>query len=164
MNYSYIVGICNGLVCIYYSPYIYPLIICNPSTRQFQEIRNEVDYNAYETVKQVSLGFGFHPSTNEYKLIRIVLYSTPIRKYNIRANFYVMSTNTWTEIDFNKLSLLLGEMNESRECDSIVQIAGSPTTTLNGVFHWLAEIVSTDQVVVMSFDMGNEVFRRIRKP
>ncbi|KAI8557003.1 hypothetical protein RHMOL_Rhmol05G0300000 [Rhododendron molle] len=166
MNYSYfyIVGICNGLVCIHFSPYVYPLIICNPSTRQFQEIPNEVDYNAYETVKRVSLGFGFHPSANDYKLIRIVLYSTPIRKYNIRADLYVMSTNTWTEIDFNKLSLFLGEMNESGEYDRIVQIAGSPATTLNGVFYWPARIFPTYQVVVMSFDVGNEVFRRIRTP
>ncbi|XP_058217042.1 uncharacterized protein LOC131327940 [Rhododendron vialii] len=36
--------------------------------------------------------------------------------------------------------------------------------SLNEVFYWFAHVVPTDQVVVMSFDMGNEVFKRIRTP
>ncbi|KAG5550545.1 hypothetical protein RHGRI_015491 [Rhododendron griersonianum] len=64
-----------------------------------------------------------------------------------------MSTDTWMEIDFSKLSLFLGEMNEGGEYDSIVQIGGSSATALNGIFYWPARVVPTDQVVVMSFDM-----------
>ncbi|KAI8557006.1 hypothetical protein RHMOL_Rhmol05G0300300 [Rhododendron molle] len=155
-------GISNVLVCISLSIVGCPLFLCNPSTRQFREIPN-FHWN-YENGHRVSFGFGFHPSTNDYKLIQIVLYSSPIRKYNIRADLYVMSTDIWTEIDFNKLSLFLGEMNEWGEYDSLVIIAGSSATALNGVFYWPACVVPTDQVVVMSFDMGNEVFRRIRTP
>ncbi|XP_058214539.1 putative F-box protein At1g59675 isoform X1 [Rhododendron vialii] len=82
-------------------------------------------------------------------------------KFNIRADLYVMSTDTWMEIDFNKLLLFLGEMNELGE---FVNISGSFATALNGVFYWPARVVPTNQVVVVSFDMGNEVFRRIRTP
>ncbi|KAI8557002.1 hypothetical protein RHMOL_Rhmol05G0299900 [Rhododendron molle] len=160
--YISIGGICNGLVCVGISCFGYHLFLCNPSTRQFREILNPEWNNENLYGGQVSFGFGFHPSANDYKLIRIVLYFT--HGYSIQADLYVMSTDTWTEINVNKLSLFLGEMNEGGEYDSIVQIGGSSATALNGVFYWPALVVPTDQVLVMSFDMGNEVFRRIRTP
>ncbi|KAI8537549.1 hypothetical protein RHMOL_Rhmol09G0032800 [Rhododendron molle] len=62
-------------------------------------------------------------------------------------------------------------MDEYGEYDNIARIDGcSASTVLNGVFYWLAALVHlstraiTDQVVVMSFNMGNEVFRRVRTP
>jgi len=93
-------------------------------------------------------------------LIRIVLYFDTHFQKNLRADLYVMSTNTWTEIDVNKLSLFFGENNEA-----IVQIGWTfASAVLNGVFYWPARVVPTSQVFVMSFDMGDEVFRRIRTP
>ncbi|XP_058217013.1 probable F-box protein At1g14315 [Rhododendron vialii] len=65
-------------------------------------------YNEELEVKQIIFGFGFHPSANDYKLIRIVYYASPIRGHSIRAHLYVMSTDTWTKIDPNKLSLFVG--------------------------------------------------------
>lgn len=162
-----VVGTCNGLVCIHFSHVGYPLILCNPSTRKFQEISG-AKWNLLDdstNVKQVSFGFGFHPRANDYKLIRIVLYSNTRFQGNIRADLYVMSTNTWTEIDVNKLSPFFGEINECGEYDNIRQIHGtSASAVLNGVFYWPARVVPTNQVVVMSFDMGDEVFKRIRTP
>lgn len=153
-----ILGTCNGLVCIHYSRVGYPLILCNPSTRKFQEIWG-AEWNWFDgnrRTMQVSFGFGFHPSVNDYKLIRIVLYFDTHFRKNLRADLYVMSTNTWTKIDVNKPSLFFGEINEWEEYASAV---------LNGVFYWPARVgVPTDQVVVMSFDMGDEVFRKIRTP
>ncbi|XP_058214532.1 F-box/kelch-repeat protein At3g23880-like [Rhododendron vialii] len=119
-DYFSIGGICNGLVCVSLSWFGYPLFLCNPSTRQFREIPNSKWGNEHLNGIQVSFGFGFHPSANDYKLIRIVLYSSPIRECDVRADLYVMSTDTWTEIDFNKLSLFVGEMNEWGEHESIV--------------------------------------------
>ncbi|KAG5550554.1 hypothetical protein RHGRI_015498 [Rhododendron griersonianum] len=160
LNYFPIVGICNGLVCVRLSPWGYRLILCNPSTRQFREIPG-AEWNweeeNFQHVKHVSFGFGFHSSANDYKLIRIVLYSNPGRENNIRADLYVMSTDIWTGIDVNKLSLFFGEMNEYGGYDTIAQIEGSSTSALlNGVFYWPALVlpsIPTDPVVVMSFDM-----------
>ncbi|KAI8556884.1 hypothetical protein RHMOL_Rhmol05G0290700 [Rhododendron molle] len=166
-----VVGICNGLVCISLSRFGFPLILCNPSTRQFQEIPgaewNWVDENNY--VYRVSYGFGFHPSANDYKVVRIVLYLNTMFEENIQADLYVMSTGTWTKIDVNKLSLFFGVMNELWEYDNMVRIdGGSASAVLNGVFYWPARVgpnvLSTDHLVVMSFNMGNEVFRKIRTP
>ncbi|XP_058214524.1 F-box/kelch-repeat protein At3g23880-like [Rhododendron vialii] len=167
MGYFYIVGICNGLVCISFSPYVYPLILCNPSTRQLREIANsklldEMDCYGYERVKRVTFGFGFHPSANDYKLIRIVRYFSCFEEAVTLVDLYVMSTNTWTKIDANKLSVLFGEINDWGEYDIIV--GSTASAVLNGVFYWSALVISTDEVIVMSFDMGDEVFRKIRTP
>ncbi|KAI8556871.1 hypothetical protein RHMOL_Rhmol05G0289600 [Rhododendron molle] len=102
-------GICNGLVCIYISRFGYPLIICNPSTRKFREVpRNWLDENGSKgciSVERVSFGFGFHPSANDYKLIRIaVYYRHPVSQYQVWVDLYAMGTDTWTEIDVDKLS------------------------------------------------------------
>ncbi|KAI8556886.1 hypothetical protein RHMOL_Rhmol05G0290900 [Rhododendron molle] len=189
--YLSIAGICNGLVCINLSYFGYPLVICNPSTRQLREIPNSAwnwldeSYNGKLCVKRESFGFGFHPSANDYKLIRILFYSIAISKHNIRkvmkkhnkhnfrADLYSMSTDTWTEIDVNKLSLFFGEINVHWEGDDydyaeyadLVQIVGSSAlAVLNGVFYWPAREFPTNQVIVMSYDMGDEVFRKIRAP
>ncbi|XP_058217046.1 F-box protein At3g08750-like [Rhododendron vialii] len=90
---------------------------------------------------------------------------------NIRADLYVMSTGTWTEIDVNKLSLLFGELNELGEYDNPLRIgANSASAVLKGVFYWparpvfRARLAPVDQLLVVSFNMGTEVFKRIRTP
>lgn len=76
-----------------------------------------------------------------------------------------MSTDTWREIDVNKLSLFFREMDVNEEWDELVRIFGnSAATVINGVFYWPAHFMETNQVGVMSFDMGDEVFRKIRMP
>ncbi|KAG5550542.1 hypothetical protein RHGRI_015488 [Rhododendron griersonianum] len=153
-------GICNGLVCM--SPscsrFGYPLILCNPSTRQFREIPNSEWHwlDDPENVMGVSFGFGFHSSANDYKLIRIVLYSTPTMKDNIRADLYVMSTDTWAEIGDDKVSVFFGEMNDFGGFGSHVQIVeSSASTVLKGVFYWLACVIPTGEAIVVSFDMDS---------
>ncbi|KAI8556992.1 hypothetical protein RHMOL_Rhmol05G0299300 [Rhododendron molle] len=85
-------------------------------SRQFREILNsewlwlnDPDYNGYMNVKRVSFGFGYHSSANDYKLIRFMDYSTPTTKDNIRADLYVMSTDTWAEISDDKVSVFFKE-------------------------------------------------------
>ncbi|XP_058217043.1 F-box/kelch-repeat protein At3g23880-like [Rhododendron vialii] len=166
-SYFSIGGICNGLVCINLTHFGYPLVLCNPSTRQFRELPTSkwpwLDDHVH--VKRVSFGFGFHHSANDYKLIRIVLYSSPMEEACIQADLYVMSTCTWREIDADKVSVFLGERNNLGRFGSYVKMGGScASAVLNGVFYWPACVMSTNEVIVMSFDMGDEVFRRIRMP
>ncbi|XP_058214526.1 F-box/kelch-repeat protein At3g23880-like [Rhododendron vialii] len=166
-SYFSIVGICNGLVCMNLTPFGYPLVLCNPSTRQFRELPSSEwqHYNGHVRVKRVSFGFGFHASANDYKLIRIVLYSSRMEEASIQADLYVMRTGTWRKIDADKASVFLGEKNKLGWFGSYVQISGScASAVLNGVFYWPACVVSTNEGTVMSFDMADEVFRRIRMP
>ncbi|XP_058214496.1 F-box/kelch-repeat protein At3g23880-like [Rhododendron vialii] len=171
------VGTCNGLVCISLSHYGFPLILWNPCTRQFREIPNSEwqwlddpypDDNGDKMVDGVSFGFGYHSSANDYKLIRIVVYSRPERFF-VRADLYTMSTETWREIDVDKLSVFF--QNDFGGVGTVVLIRGAAPAMLNGVFYWRGCIISTyaseqieGQEIVMSFDMADEVFRKIRMP
>ncbi|KAG5550444.1 hypothetical protein RHGRI_015416 [Rhododendron griersonianum] len=143
MNYLSIGGICNGLACISLSGY--PLILCNPSARKFWEIPNsewnwlgENSHNCQMYVKRESFGFGFHRSAHDYKLIRIVSYvTTSIQgdvivsiEDHIRADLYAMSTDTWTEIDVNKLSLVFGKINDVLH--DVLIVGCSASAVLNG--------------------------------
>ncbi|KAI8556881.1 hypothetical protein RHMOL_Rhmol05G0290400 [Rhododendron molle] len=104
-------------------------------------------------------------SANDYKLIRIgVYYRHPVGQYQVRADLYAMSTDMWTEIDVDKLLLFFGEGDE-RGYNAYRHFGGSwASAVLNGVFYWRADEVRTHQVIIMPFDMGDEVFRQIRTP
>lgn len=76
-----------------------------------------------------------------------------------------MRIDTWREIDLNKASVLFGEMNNLGWFGSCLQIVGScASAVLNGVFYWPACVIPFNEVIVMSFDMDDELFRRIRTP
>ncbi|KAI8557014.1 hypothetical protein RHMOL_Rhmol05G0301000 [Rhododendron molle] len=87
------------------SSFGYPLFLCKPSTRQFREIPNSKWGDEHLNGIQVSFGFGFHPSANDYKLIRIVLYSSPIRECDMRADLLIRTPEcldrTWDLTDWN---------------------------------------------------------------
>ncbi|KAG5550552.1 hypothetical protein RHGRI_015496 [Rhododendron griersonianum] len=155
-----VVGICHGLVCINLSPFGYPVILCNPLTREFREIPKcewLLDCDCYVKVKWVGFGFGFLPSARDYKLIQITLCSSPVQEVVIRAHLYAMGTDTWKEIDVDKVSAFFGETDDFGRIGSFVQVYGScASAALNGVIYWPARVMPTDEVIVMSFDMGNE--------
>lgn len=124
-----------------------------------------MECTSFVKTEQVSFGFGFHSSVNDYKLIRIVLYSSPIEEAIIRAHLYVMSSDKWREIDVNKVSVFFGEMNNYGGFGSFVKInESSASAVLNGVFYWRALLNTTYEAIVMSFNMGDEVFKRIGLP
>ncbi|KAG5550543.1 hypothetical protein RHGRI_015489 [Rhododendron griersonianum] len=167
-SYFSIGGICNGLVCVSLSPFGCPLILCNPATRQFREIPNsqcqwsgDPDYYGYVDVKRVSFGFGYHPSANDYKLIRIVIYSNSMEDAFVQADLYVIRTDTWRKIDADKVSVFLGET-------SYMQIGGScASAVLNGVFYWPAcEGMGEGEVVKhsVSLDLGITRFNHSTNP
>ncbi|OMO52966.1 hypothetical protein CCACVL1_28963 [Corchorus capsularis] len=61
----YLVDSCNGLLCMRDSQGLY---ICNPFTRRYLELPKLIDY----PMAVGHIGFGFHQTTNEYKVIKII--------------------------------------------------------------------------------------------
>ncbi|XP_058214506.1 uncharacterized protein LOC131325988 [Rhododendron vialii] len=115
-----------------------------------------------QTLSGLVMGLATIPVLMILKLVRIVLYSRSMEEEDafVQADLYVMRTDTWREIDADKVSVFLGETN-----NSYVQIGGScASAVLNGVFYWPACVMPTNEVIVVSFDMGDEVFRRISTP
>jgi hypothetical protein len=58
-----VVGSCNGLLCLSDALYNDALYIYNPFSRKYQELPKSMQYLHQELV----FGFGFHPTTMEYK-------------------------------------------------------------------------------------------------
>ncbi|XP_026379272.1 F-box protein At3g07870-like [Papaver somniferum] len=81
-NYS-VVGSCNGLICFSTSHISKlfvsndPVCVCNPITGEVFNLPNFIPNRQPEdqtTTVNIASGFGFVPSTNEYKVVRICYY------------------------------------------------------------------------------------------
>ncbi|XP_076912568.1 F-box protein CPR1-like [Bidens hawaiensis] len=106
LNLSYIVGSCNGLVCIY--PIVGEFLVINPSTRGeriLQTPPNELE----EATKRrfVTWGFGYDSYSDDYKVV--VGLETTYKAVAGRATppptrFHVLSlkSNTWKVIGESK--------------------------------------------------------------
>uniref|UniRef100_A0A5B6YQ60 F-box domain-containing protein n=1 Tax=Davidia involucrata TaxID=16924 RepID=A0A5B6YQ60_DAVIN len=134
-----IVGSCNGLLCVLLEQ---DTVLWNPATRQFRFLP-ELECPVWP----ISMGFGFHPNTDDYKFVRIASYEdAPLMITQVEV--YTFSSNSWKEIEVAVPGLIF---------------ENSSTASLqNGFLHWMA--YGTDREIIVSFDLGDEVFREIAVP
>ncbi|XP_059663277.1 F-box protein CPR1-like isoform X2 [Cornus florida] len=153
-----IVGSCNGLVCLSddHSMHAYDIILWNPSIRKFVILPRprvtEITHGSYMFL----LGFGFDPMTDDYKVVRIAyikgrngrdlippevevyrLSSGAWRSFSTGAPPYGMFGYTWTQ------------------------------AFVNGGIHWIGYdpcVASGNRNLVVSFDVGDEVFGEVMLP
>ncbi|CAK9180400.1 unnamed protein product [Ilex paraguariensis] len=160
MPESIVVGSCNGLLCLSDdllfngSLYVY-----NPFTRKHKELPKSIKFEQQEVV----FGFGFHPVTKEYKVVKIIYYGTaynadnrPWRYSRVRNRDFLnsevqilsLSSNTWRSIGEVPFQL------ERRSSEALV----------NGRLHWLTQWGKYHGVlgrVIVSFDLADEQFREV---
>ncbi|OVA16360.1 F-box domain [Macleaya cordata] len=144
VNTHHIVGSCNGLICIAVNPYggfdCDPIYICNPITR---ECLNLPKFNERYLRGYIMSGFGYHCSTNEYKVVRIYYLSgEPFG----RVQVYTLGGGSgWRHKENISFSLLLHH--------------DSPAVLANGALHWL-----DDEGKIVAFDLADEEFRLLPSP
>ncbi|OMO76917.1 hypothetical protein COLO4_25431 [Corchorus olitorius] len=152
INEYQIVGSCNGLICLADALYFNPMIVCNPLTGNVIELPKANEYPR----REVALGFGYHPTTKEYKVVRL-LYSVNIHHgiWSMKSDFQVLTlgTKTWRRLESLPLSL---DQNPSK-------------ALLNGALHWVTARNKTTcfpgpGLKIISFDLANETFREIPLP
>ncbi|GAV61055.1 FBA_1 domain-containing protein [Cephalotus follicularis] len=148
-----IVGSCNGLLCITHdgvSNFDSPVFLWNPATREFRDLPKCIIETAHmpgERVCGVVYGFGYNPIIDDYKLVRIV-YSYYFDRLYSRVEVFQLGDCFWREI--NAINCRIYE---------------SSCTMANGILHWIAHGGGVnDCELVVSFDMGDEVFRQIILP
>ncbi|KDP40077.1 hypothetical protein JCGZ_02075 [Jatropha curcas] len=139
-----IFGSCNGLVCI--APEEDTLFLFNPSTGESKRIPEQslsrsapYGYNSY--------GFGYDPTTDDYKVVLIGAVSA----FNVYAfSVYSMRTACWGRI-------------KTFPYDSFVCGAG---VFLHGALHWVARNRESedDKYVVSAFNLENELFQDMPVP
>ncbi|MBA0640291.1 hypothetical protein Goklo_023244 [Gossypium klotzschianum] len=150
-----VVGTCNGLLCLSDSLYNDALYVYNPFTMDFMELPKSRQYSDQEVV----FGFGFHPKTKQYKVVKIVYYRNTSSSSYSRARrvvypqsdvqVFTLGTSAWRS---------LGKV--------AYQLIRRPSEALvNGRLHWVSRPRRYYPARrLMSFDLEDEQFREVPKP
>ncbi|XP_060210917.1 F-box protein At3g07870-like [Lycium barbarum] len=80
-----VVGSCQGLLCISDYPFSDSLYVYNPFTKDYKELPISIEFE----VQNLVFGFGFHPVTKEYKVIKIINYNVEV---------FSVGSNRWRSI------------------------------------------------------------------
>ncbi|KAJ9176825.1 hypothetical protein P3X46_012097 [Hevea brasiliensis] len=149
-----VVGSCNGLLCLADSLYNDAVYVYNPFTRNHVELPKSLKYPDQEVV----FGFGFHPKTQEYKVVKIVYYRNGHSSYP-RARRLVYSQS---EVQI----LTLGGPSWRSLGKISYQLVRRPSEALvNGRLHWVSRPRRYNPARrLVSLDLADEQFREVPKP
>ncbi|KAF7850246.1 hypothetical protein BT93_L5702 [Corymbia citriodora subsp. variegata] len=154
-----VVGSCNGLLCLADSLFREPLFMYNPFTGDYRELPRSRQY-ADQTVVY---GFGFHPATQEYKVIKIASYPNPSRAGAGAGARRARRVPQQSEVQVLTLG---GSMAWRSLGRAPYQVDKRQSETLvEGRLHWVAgprRYRTARQLV--SFDLADEQFREVPKP
>ncbi|XP_059451338.1 F-box/kelch-repeat protein At3g06240-like [Corylus avellana] len=149
-------GPCNGIFCfaatlledteLTLSDDYDQIVLWNPATRESKTLP-QIQPPPDVTDPVYDFGLGFDPKTNDYKVVRILTFNSQceVAVYSLRAD-------SWRVIDSSP--------NPSYEIHS-----PRYPSYLNGVHHWWAhEKGNMNHQILLSFDMGNEMFQEVPSP
>ncbi|KEH15716.1 F-box protein interaction domain protein [Medicago truncatula] len=129
-NFS-IVNSCNGLLCLSQPTTGNPLVICNPFMGEFIRLPEANTVRMpHDTVRVIGqeAGFGFYPTTNEYKVIHIWrrsvirVNSSSDVEHVFLVEIHTLGTSTWRNINVDPQISFSCLMNP---------------TCVNGALHWI---------------------------
>ncbi|XP_052205307.1 F-box protein At3g07870-like [Diospyros lotus] len=142
----YLVGSCNGLVCLLDRSSPDSVYISNPVLGESIILPKP---KREKNVVRVAYAFGFSPVTGEYKVIRFTnkkvhghLDAGTYRKSEVEV--CTLGSSTWRYV------------GDAPFCEM------QASANLNGSLHWLDD--SHDSEFICSFDIGEEKFRQIPLP
>ncbi|GLU20563.1 hypothetical protein SLE2022_367540 [Rubroshorea leprosula] len=156
---SDMVGCCNGLLCVSChlnsgESAIRSLEIYNPFVGDPVAIRPE-PANRFSNLREV-FGFGFHPITRDYKVVRI-LYYAKLLKLEGRAICGV------AEKAFQVFTLGTGEWRDKENIPKGLELR-PPEALVEGSLHWVVVADEGLYYAIVSFQLADEVFEEIPHP
>ncbi|XP_059670006.1 F-box/kelch-repeat protein At3g23880-like [Cornus florida] len=141
-----IIGSCNGLLCIVHCNNdcgsAIGVYLWNPTIQKLMRLPPARLSSLLQGLIRQTMGFGFDPVTDDYKVVRIVY---PGDRTLPQVDIFSLRTGRWRNISHLGLQYTISDL--------------APQACLNGAVHWLAE-----GWVIVSFHMGNEVFSEIVVP
>ncbi|KAA8524477.1 hypothetical protein F0562_010900 [Nyssa sinensis] len=150
-----IVGSCNGLLCLCDDLFgdTHTIVLWNPSIRKSVNLPMP---SKPQWPNMFVLGFGLDPTTNDYKVVRIVYYKEHLFRYKTppEVEICTLSTKSWRRISSTAPPYCIVEFMWSQ-------------VFLNGAVHWIAydpHVVGGFHNLILSFDMRNEVFCEMTLP
>ncbi|XP_076923059.1 F-box/kelch-repeat protein At3g06240-like [Bidens hawaiensis] len=150
VNWTYIVGSCNGLVCIY--PKAGEFLVTNPSTRQ-QRILQTLPYMLKEKEDMIShiecWGFGYDSSSDDYKVVAGFRKDRhTITKQTTFFHVLTLKSNTWKvigELEYQNMYVRKGIL-----CD--------------GVLYWFITKENYREKIIIYLDLSTEELKEIPQP
>ncbi|XP_059643045.1 F-box protein At1g11270-like [Cornus florida] len=142
------ISLYNGILCMYNLSNRFAL--WNPATREFRSLPVlPLDFPPNVVIEKEIFGFGFglDPITNDYKVVWVWVTADEFIKKRWMAAVYTVSSDSWRYLD---VSLPYTWMDPPLS-----------NTCINGVYHWYA-MDKEEHPLILSFDMGNELFHEIR--
>ncbi|XP_023872558.2 F-box/kelch-repeat protein At3g23880 [Quercus suber] len=146
-SYFQLVGSANGLFCLYDE---IRFILWNPCIRKFITLPNpSVEFPCY-------LAFGFDSRTNDYKVVRIA-YRSNTRYEGAKpplVEVYSVSEGSWR----------VTSAGDSYPPKITIRNWHPEAASLNGAVYFVANDWGNTSSKVLSFNLGDEVFRMISLP
>nr|XP_017252133.1 PREDICTED: F-box protein At3g07870-like [Daucus carota subsp. sativus] len=155
-----VVSSCNGLLCLFDSLYKDAVYIYNPFTRDYKELPKTRQYDE----ETVVCGFGYHPETNQYKVVKIVYYWIVNFGYPRAHSRIRMSRNSKSEVFV--LSLGGNAWRNIGEAPYFIQRRPQGALFTCGRLHWQTQgwFKNVRGFVIISFDLADETFHEIPRP
>ncbi|OMO52962.1 hypothetical protein CCACVL1_28970 [Corchorus capsularis] len=151
-----LVGSCNGLLCFYNAAQIH---ICNPLTNYSMELPKLLK----DPGEKGTLGFGFSPTTKEYKVVEIV-YPRKRPRPRLRGNPNLAADQNSNQGEVRVLTI--GDSSWRSIGKVPYQCIQQPSQVLvNARLHWISQLGKPyidDNIV--SFDLATEHFQEVPKP
>ncbi|KAI5662039.1 hypothetical protein M9H77_21362 [Catharanthus roseus] len=157
-----LIGICNGLICLSDDQRSISknIILWNPMIRKAIQLPKSGEFSSTQT-----LGFGFDPESNDYKVVRISYHRNFDHQFGFgqkEVELYNLSSNSWRKIGDFESQLVVGIRKplclERQETPVFI----------NGSVHWMAyrNLESEGRLIysVVSFNMQNDEFKEISLP
>ncbi|XP_060200083.1 F-box/kelch-repeat protein At3g06240-like [Lycium barbarum] len=150
-----IVGSCNGLLCLSDDLWGYRNLfyIWNPSIRKSVKLPEPIfTYDTHGPFDH-TLGFGFDPVSNDYKVVRIVHTGSNTDKVPPHVELYKLSTGVWQDI--------------TRVAPSFHFYEKIPGVYVNGACHWVAtkrKKGESSNMMIVLFDMQDDTFWEMMVP
>jgi F-box interacting protein len=153
INQSFsIVGSANGLLCLNIS-YKDGYVFWNPSIRKAISLPDpSIRFSSHGQFLH-SLGFGYDPTTDDFKLVRVVYLEGVTETVLPPVEIYTLRTGAWRFVTAPGPPYVVDEWPLS--------------VFVNGAVHWLAHTPWNKgdfRNVIVSFDMGAEAFHEMDLP
>lgn len=157
-SYFRIVGFCNGLLCLSDDMFGYSnlIMLWNPLVRK--KLTLPLPRSRLENLGPYMfiLGFGYDVKSKDFKVVRVA-YVQGDHGYNLPpiVEIFSLKTGNWREMSTDHLP------------QSFVIEHFWSQAFVHGKVHWVAykqRAVSTNENLIMAFDLGSEVFEEIPLP
>ncbi|XXG59131.1 hypothetical protein AAC387_Pa04g1267 [Persea americana] len=139
----YILGSCNGLLCISFYR-VDRVYICNPITGEYKKLPSKE-----RNCDALAMGIGFDSVRKEYKVVRRV--RKPEALFSWKIEIHTLGTNAWRQIDNFTWS---GGNGFSYTFSDVL---------VNGSLHWCS-YCGTPVRIITSLDMSDEQFGVVLTP